>query len=108
MKKGEIWLVELPFPLGHEQTGTRPAIIMSDLEADISIVIPLTSNIQALRFPHTLEIKKSTNNGLETDSIALVFQLRAIDKSRLRKRLGNLETTILTKIDGMIRKLLNI
>ena len=108
MNKGEIWLVELSFPVGHEQTGTRPAIIMADLEANICIVVPLTSNIQALRFPHTVEIKKSDKNGLEEDSVALVFQLRAIDKSRLKKKVGYLENTSLTKIDGMIKKILGI
>jgi len=108
MKKGEIWSVELPLSVGHEQTGTRPAVIMADLEANICIIIPITSNIQALRFPHTIEIKKSERNGLETDSVGLIFQLRAIDKSRLKKKAGDLENSILTQIDDVIKKILGI
>ncbi len=53
MKKGEIWLVEFPSTDGHEQTGNRPVIILADPKSNISIVIPFTSNLQALRFPHT-------------------------------------------------------
>ena len=45
MKKSEIWLIELPSINGHEQKGTRPAIIMSEMEANIAIVVPFTSNI---------------------------------------------------------------
>ena len=57
MKKGEIWLIELPSADGREQVGNRPAIIMAETGV-VNIVIPLTSNIQALRFPHTIEIKQ--------------------------------------------------
>lgn len=32
MKKGEIWLVELPSTNGHEQAGTRPVIILTETE----------------------------------------------------------------------------
>ena len=67
MKKGEIWLVELPSTNGHEQAGMRPVIILAETEADISIIVPLTSNLQALRFPHTIEIKSSKRNGLNSN-----------------------------------------
>ena len=56
MKKGEIWLVELPSTNGREQKGKRPVIILSETEADIAIIIPFTSNLQALRFPNTIEL----------------------------------------------------
>ena len=48
MKKGEIWLVEFPSANGHEQTGKRPVIIIAETEMNISIVIPFTSNLQAV------------------------------------------------------------
>ncbi len=66
MKKGEIWIVEFPALNGHEQAGTRPVIIMADTEANISIIIPFTSNIQALRLPHTIEVEASKENGLSS------------------------------------------
>ena len=37
MEKGEIRIVKLPTSDGHEQYGTRPAIILSDTDDDIAI-----------------------------------------------------------------------
>jgi len=108
MKKGEIWLTEFPAIMGHEQTGNRPAIILTDTDFEITIIIPITSNIQALRFPYTLEIKPSKSNGLKINSIALVFQIRAIDKKRLIKKIGMAENSIMRHIDEIIKKLFEL
>ena len=106
MKKGEIWLVELPSTNSHEQIGTRPSIVLSETEANIAIVIPLTSNVQALRFPHTIEIKPSDKNGLSVVSVALTFQIRAIDKKRFKKKIGELEDKTMNKVNTSLRKIL--
>lgn len=88
MEKGEIWLVEFPVSDGHEQGGTRPVILVADTNTNIAVVIPLTSNLQALRFPHTFSIEPDRANGLSAESVALIFQIRAIDKRRLMKKMG--------------------
>ncbi len=106
MENGEIWLVEIPAAGGHEQSGMRPAIILSEVEAGIVIIIPFTSNIQALRFPHTIEVNPSAANGLKSKSIALVFQLRAIDKKRIKNKIGKIEGKIMGKINKMIKEML--
>ncbi len=108
MKKGEIWLVQLPSANGHEQAGSRPVIVMAEAEANIAIVVPFTSNIQALRFPHTIEVKPSLQNGLSAVSIALVFQTRAIDTKRMKKKLGVLEDSLLQELNEMLRRLLSL
>lgn len=107
MKKGDIYLVEIPFLGGHEQEGTRPAIILANTKTPV-IVIPLTSNTHTLRFPFTLRIQNSKINGLKELSIALVFHMRSIDKSRLKKRIGSLEPKYIRELDKMMKKLLNI
>ncbi|MBI3037012.1 type II toxin-antitoxin system PemK/MazF family toxin [Candidatus Woesearchaeota archaeon] len=108
MKKGEIWLVELPTTNGHEQTGSRPALVLAETEANIAIIVPFTSNSQALRFKNTIEVKPSNRNGLSSVSVALIFQLRAIDKKRLKTKIGELETQLLEKLDAMLRQLLSL
>ena len=108
MRKGEIWLVEIPTTNGHEQTGKRPVAILADTEPNIAIIIPFTSNLQALRFPHVIEVNPSKENGLAAKSIALVFQIRAIDKKRLINKIGLLEISIINKIDKMLKNLLKI
>ncbi len=108
MKKGDIWLVELPSTNGHEQAGTRPVIVLAETEANIVIIVPFTSNLQALRFPHTIEARPSKKNGLADVSIALVFHVRAIDRKRLKHKIGELESSILEQLDRNLKKILSL
>ena len=108
MEKGEIWVVDIPKTNGHEQRGTRPVVLLAKLEANIAIVIPCTSNLKSLRFSNVLEISPSPNNGLKENSVALVFQLRAIDKKRLIKKIGTLSSKSMSRIDSMIFSMLNL
>ena len=108
MKKGDVWLVEIPSIKGREQEGHRPAVIIADVRPGLSIIIPCTSNHQALRFQNTLLIRPSPQNGLERESIALIMQIRAIDKKRLKKRIGHLEKSIIHKINSLLKTLLSI
>ncbi len=106
MNKGEIWIVEFPSVSVHEQVGTRPVIIIAETETNICTVIPLTSNLQSQRFPHTLKIKSGEFNN--SDSIALVFHIRAIDKKRLIKRIGVLEIEYIKQIDKLLKRFLQL
>lgn len=108
MNKGEIWLVELPSVNGHEQSGIRPVIILAEVDANMVIGVPLTTNVRALRFPSALEIKPTKTNGLKDISVALVFQIRAIDKRRFSRKIGDLDSFDLKEIDTILKKLLKI
>jgi len=108
MRKGEIWSVELPSTNGREQSGARPVIILAETEANIAIIIPFTSNLQALRFPNTIEVKPSKGNGLTAFSVALVFQIRAIDKKRLKRKIGELENPNLEEINLILKRILRL
>jgi mRNA interferase MazF len=92
MKIGDIHWVELPNVGGREQSGRRPSIIMQDdgfaANLPTTIVIPLSSAIAALRFPGTAQVKANDDSGLRTDSVALVFQIRAIDRGRIKESIG--------------------
>ncbi len=50
MKKGDVLIVNLTPEVGHEQYGQRPAILISDTKTSVAIVIPLTTNLEALHF----------------------------------------------------------
>ena len=98
-----------PSRKGKEQMGTRPAIVIADTKTDLALLIPLTSNLESMRkLPFTVEIKKSNDNKLEKDSVALVFQIQAIDKKRILSKIGNIEDYYLEKIDRTIKELLKI
>lgn len=90
-KTGDVYLVNLDPVKGSEQGRERPVIIFQN--PDLSnftttyLSIPLTSNLSRMTIPGACLIKKG-DGGLKQDSVALCFQMRAIDKSRLMKRYG--------------------
>jgi mRNA interferase MazF len=90
--RGDILLVSLPESDRREEKGTRPAIaVQADEEqSPLLMVIPVTSSMGALRFAFTLEIQPSKLNGLTLPSVAMIFQLRAIDPRRIVKKIGRL------------------
>jgi mRNA interferase MazF len=52
------------------------------------LVVPLTSTQKALRFAGTTPIAATSDSGLRNDSVALVFQCLAIDRSQIGQRIG--------------------
>jgi len=115
MQKGDIVLVDLSQgsgAIGHEQTGQRPALVVlnnsSISQLSVIMIIPFTKYPNASTFPHTIPIQPSLVNGLDLPSVLLIFQLRAIDKSRVIKTIGQLEPQIYKQVTKEIRKLLDI
>jgi len=47
-------------------------------------------------------------NRYEQLTIALIFQLRAIDKTRMKHKIGEVEENVLKEIDHSIRLLLQL
>lgn len=72
------------------------------------MIIPLTSNQNALQFDHTILVEPTSSNGLQTRSILLVFQLRAIDRRRIKKTLGHLEGETMELVNAEMKKLLGL
>lgn len=95
-------MVSLPFSSGREQSGNRPAIVIQDAAygqaSPLVLVVPLTSQLAALRFPATVRIEPSLANGLNLPSVALVFQTRATDRSRLSRAIGRISDADLDRV----------
>lgn len=92
IKRGDIVIADLGDTIGSEQGKRRPAIIIQNdignLYSPTTIVVPLTSHIKKTKqITHAL-IRKTVNNGLKCDSMALCEQVRAIDKSRICMKIG--------------------
>ena len=100
---GDIFLVDLGIDTsGHELAFIRPAILLHT-EGNISLVIPLSGNVARLRFRGTALIKPDATNGLAKPSIALVFQIRAIDTRRVFRRIGMLSQKDKRSVNKTIR-----
>lgn len=108
IRKGDTCLVNLIGAFGHEQSGVRPAIVLALTKTSIALVIPLTTNFDALRFAHTLTIEATKQNGLIKDSVALLFHVRAIDSRRIEQKCGHVEAVVQRDIDDGLRELLGL
>jgi mRNA interferase MazF len=110
MKHGDVWQVRIPFAPGHAQAGERPALVV---QADAFIatlptvlIVPFTSRQAASRFPGTLVVQPDAHNGLTVPSVALVFQVRALDKRDCLQRLGALDPATLTQVLDLLEELI--
>ncbi|MEK6681513.1 MAG: type II toxin-antitoxin system PemK/MazF family toxin [Nitrospirota bacterium] len=111
MKEGDIYLVEIPASGGHEQAGLRPAIIVQSTNLEklpTVLIVPLTSKIKAADFPFTFIIEPDEFNNLDVSSVVLVFQLRAIDKRRIKNKLGELKQDKLEILKQNLKKIMGL
>jgi mRNA interferase MazF len=70
------------------------------------VVAPVTSNLGALRFSFSVRVEPSPENGLTTPSVVMVFQMRAIDKARIVRRVGQISQADMARIDAEIWRML--
>jgi mRNA interferase MazF len=105
LKRGEVWLADLNPTQGSEQAGIRPVIIFqNDLVSQFStttITIPLTTNQRRAALPICLMIEQG-NGGLSQNSVALCFQMRVLDKTRLIRKLGQLNPETVSQLEGVV------
>ena len=105
IQRGEIWLAELGPTRGSEQAGTRPVIIFQNNSISrfttTFLVIPLTTNLRRASLPTCVRLNQS-EGGLAQESVALCHQLRVLDKSRLKHRLGQIGDASLQAIERCV------
>lgn len=90
IRRGEIYLIDLSDQVGSEQGGVRPAVIVQNeignMYSPTTIICPLTSKPKTRIATHVL---LTPNDGdIKRDSTVMCEQVRVIDKSRIKKKLG--------------------
>ena len=103
--RGDIILLSLDPTLGHEQTGFRPAVVLSpemyNKASGLCLVCPITTSIKGYPFEAALDGAKKTSG------VALVDQVRSIDwQVRKVKIVDHISTSSLTTILAKIKPLL--
>jgi len=105
VERGEIWLASLDPTQGSEQASTRPIIIFQENTVSkftsTIITIPLTTNLRRVALP-TCFLISNGQGGLNQDSVALCHQLRVLDKTRLIKRIGQLDFEVITRLESIV------
>jgi mRNA interferase MazF len=90
-----IFLASLDPTQGSEQAGMRPVLVVSRERINqllpVANVVPLTSRKSPHRTIYPNEVLLPAGvAGLKVDSIALCYQIRTLDKSRLVQTIGEL------------------
>ncbi len=109
-RRGELWLVDFGEPIGREQSGRRPAVVVSadplnESRAGVVIVVPTTTTPRGL--PSHVEIEPASS-GLEEIRYAKCEDLKSISEQRLVAQLGAVSDVVLFEIARAIRFLLNL
>lgn len=105
VQQGGIYMVNLNPVKGHEQAGFRPVLVLQNNKLNphlrTVVVAPLTSNLQAngLLLTHFLSQRDTS---LKKDSIVLLFQVRAIGKSRLKKHVSTLDQPVFREVKKQV------
>ena len=108
MARGDVLLITLPDSDRREQSGRRPVIaVQMDMEGEpMLMVAPVTSNLAALRFNFSVRVEPAPENGLTIPSVIMVFQMRAIDKTRIVRKIGQLSQDDMIRVDTEIWRML--
>ena len=105
VKRGDIYYADLSPVVGSEQVGMRPVLIVQNdtgnKHSPTVIAAAITSQVGKARLPTHIELS-GQSCGLSRDSVILLEQIRTIDKSRLRERMGRLDEPLMNEVDNAI------
>ncbi|HWY48968.1 MAG TPA: type II toxin-antitoxin system PemK/MazF family toxin, partial [Bryobacteraceae bacterium] len=93
--------------VGREIQKTRPAVIIqndvSNRLTDMTIVAPISSTVRFPLSPVHVLLAADQRTGLSVTSVALLNQIRAIDRTRLIKKLGAIDVDTAERVDKAIK-----
>ena len=105
VKRGDIFYADLSPVVGSEQGGVRPVLIVQNdtgnKHSPTVIAAAITSQTGKAKLPTHIALS-GQSVGLTRDSVILLEQIRTIDKSRLREKMGRLDGETMSKVDSAI------
>ena len=112
MKRGEIWIVDLDPGFGREIRKKRPALIISldifNKSLSTIIVIPFSSQVPKLISAEMIMVFPNEENGLDKKTVILPLLIRSVDKERLIKKIGILQSDKLEEVENALKLVLGM
>ncbi len=108
--RGDIWYIDLNPARGHEQSGKRPGLIISENTfnqgpAGLAVVLPITTKYKGI--PIHVPIKPQESS-LAQNSYIKCEDIRSISTERLISKLGSVGKAILEEVEDNLKILLGI
>jgi len=114
MKRGDVHWADLVPRSGSEQMGRHPVIVVSHDGFNKTpgwrslIVVPIsTSSSQGKRGPTVIELSGGTA-GLPKTSFAVCHQVTTLDRGKLTKRVGNLQSECRREVEEGLKDAMDL
>lgn len=105
IKRGELYYADLNPVIGSEQGGIRPIVVLqNDVGNKYSptiIAAATTSKLAKAKLPTHIDLPVEVG-GMPKHSVILLEQIRTIDKSRIKEKIGQLPPDIIAQINNAL------
>jgi mRNA interferase MazF len=106
INRGEVWLINLNPVIGHEQSGIRPSLIISDdlfnhSLAGMVIILLVTSKYKGI--PTHIELEKEY---LHIKSYIKTEDIRSVSIKRLIRKIGDVDIQTMLLVEDRLKLLL--
>ena len=112
MTRGELWWIDLGVPFGSESGFRRPVVILQNdffnkSQIKTTIILPLSTNMILADAPGNIIITKKESK-LNKNSVIILSQVKAVDRTRLIEKITKIDRTIMEKIENNIMFILGV
>jgi mRNA interferase MazF len=104
IKRGDIYYADLSPATGSEQGGMRPVVIIQNDKGNLhspTVIAAAITSQNKRGLPTHIELV-SERFGLSKNSTIMLEQIRTIDKTRLRDKIGHLDSETMEKVNRAI------
>src|ERR1039457_69445 len=106
-RRGEIYLCSFDPTVGHEIKKTRPALVIQNdvgnRYSPLTIVAAITSTVSPVPYPVEVVIDPTAANGMVVRSSIRLDQIRTVDRQRLVRRLGVVDSFVVAQVDQALK-----
>ncbi|MCO5218845.1 MAG: type II toxin-antitoxin system PemK/MazF family toxin [Thermomicrobiales bacterium] len=107
---GEIWWVVLEPVQGSEQGGRRPVLVISNdwfnsYNPSLVLGVPITRVNKQIRLQVPIT---AGEGGLVADSVIMCEQIRSMDRTRFRQKIGSASPEIMTAVRESITAIISL
>ncbi len=104
IRRGDIYYADLSPVVGSEQGGLRPVLIVqNDVGNKYSptvIAAAITSQTNKTKLPTHIQLDQKC--GLAKESVILLEQMRTLDKTRLKEKMGHISDSTMSQVNQAI------